>query len=257
MEEPDMSMRSVRVTVNSSAGTSATVLAVPADAVHATALVPALHGLDDALLSEAKADVDRQGREITCLCGCTACCYQMVPVTEQEARFFVELVDNLPTSKRDAVRTRATEIVRVLEAEGLLLALEQVDSLTQSECRTLAIRYFRMKMPCPFLEGKSCSIYDQRPLSCREYLVTSPPERCERFGEDAVERVPLPISLFSHLTRTERASGMPLVLAFHQSGRWSGPDQVFPGPEYLARLLGDGRHPKADGPTGGVADCLS
>jgi Fe-S-cluster containining protein len=33
-------------------------------------------------------------------------------------------------------------------------------------------------MPCPFLEDESCSIHPDRPLVCREYLVTSPAELC-------------------------------------------------------------------------------
>jgi len=251
----DESTKLVRVSVTSSGDTFATVLAVSADPVHAAALVPALHELDDVLISEAKAATKREGKAITCRVGCTACCDQPVPVTEQEAQFYGEFVDILPADTREAVRERAAATVRALESEGLLPALEQADRLGPREARTLATRYFRMQMPCPFLEGGSCSIYEHRPLSCREYLVTSPSERCEHFGEETVERVPLPVSLISHLTRNVRTPWMPLVLALERSDRHPEPGQCLAGPEHLARLLGEESITGSVGPSKGVADC--
>ena len=41
--------------------------------------------------------------------------------------------------------------------------------------RILGREYFQLGIPCPFLEEESCSIYHDRPITCREYLVTSPP----------------------------------------------------------------------------------
>ena len=249
-----MSTKLVRVSVTSSGDTFATVLAVPAGPVDGADLVPALHEIDDVLISEARATTDREGKVITCRAGCTACCDQPVPVTEQEAQFYGEFVDNLPANTRDAVRERAAATVRALEIEGLLPALEQADRLGPRAARTLAIRYFRMQRPCPFLEGASCSIYEHRPLSCREYLVTSPSERCEHFGEETVERAPLPVSLISHLTRNVRTPWLPLVHALERSGRHPEPGQLLAGPEHLAGLLGEESITGSVGPSKGVAD---
>jgi hypothetical protein len=35
------------------------------------------------------------------------------------------------------------------------------------------VRYFLQGVACPFLEAESCGIHPDRPLACREYLVTS------------------------------------------------------------------------------------
>ena len=40
---------------------------------------------------------------------------------------------------------------------------------------SIGMDYFRLGIACPFLEDESCSIHPDRPIACREYLVTSPP----------------------------------------------------------------------------------
>jgi len=239
-------MTSVRVTVNSPSGTVTAFVAVPSSPVEVAEVVPALHELDDSLVAESVAATDRQHRKITCRFGCTACCYQLVPVSEVEARFLNKLVDSLPRDQSDAVRASAAAVVRDLDAEGHLPEMSRFDRLSHSDLTSLATRYFRMHAPCPFLEGETCSIYEQRPLACREYLVTSPSERCEQFGEETVERVPLPISLFSHLTRNGRIRSEPLVLALQRADRPVDLDYLLPGAVHLKRLLEDDQ-PRMEG----------
>ena len=233
-------MSEVRVTVRSSRGTFASILTVPASPVEVAAVVPALRALDDSLIAEAVTAVENEGGRISCRLGCAACCYQLVPVTEMEAQFLTKAVDTLPPDQRHAVRARATEAVRTLEAAGLLAEVGRIDTLSQTDVDSMAIRYFRIQVPCPFLDGTSCLIYEQRPLACREYLVTSARERCDRFGEETVERVPLPFSLFSHLTQNGRPASEPLVLALQRSEQRADREDLLPGVAHLKRLLEDG-----------------
>lgn len=231
------------------------VLTVPAEPVDMAALVPVLHELADTLISEAKVAVDREGLEITCRSACPACCFQPVPVTEPEARFLAELVDSLPKARQESVRSRVVETVSALEIEGLDYAFRQADRLTQPELEMLAARYHAMRMPCPFLRDGMCSIYEQRPLACREYLVTSPAEHCERLGELPVVRVRPSVSLFTHLTRDGRIPWMPLPHALGHTDRALGSDELLPGPEQLARLLSGVKRPREGRSDGAVADC--
>ena len=233
-------MSEVRVTVRSSRGTFASILTVPASPVEVAAVVPALRALDDSLIAEAVTAVENEGGRISCRLGCAACCYQLVPVTEMEAQFLTKAVDTLPPDQRHAVRARATEAVRTLEAAGLLAEVGRIDTLSQTDVDSMAIRYFRIQVPCPVLDGTSCLIYEQRPLACREYLVTSARERCDRFGEETVERVPLPFSLFSHLTQNGRPASEPLVLALQRSEQRADREDLLPGVAHLKRLLEDG-----------------
>jgi hypothetical protein len=43
-------------------------------------------------------------------------------------------------------------------------------------------RLLRLNIACPFLMNKRCSIYAERPLACRNYVVLNDPAECGRIG---------------------------------------------------------------------------
>jgi Fe-S-cluster containining protein len=59
--------------------------------------------------------------------------------------------------------------------------------------------YAGLKIPCPFLSEGVCRIYEQRPLACREYFVTSPPEWCRPGGSNEPNTLPMPFSTLESL----------------------------------------------------------
>ena len=74
--------------------------------------------------------------------------------------------------------------------------------------------YFALGIPCPFLEEESCSIHPDRPLVCREYLVTSPAELCAGPTQEGVTPVPVPkVSLAARGLQDEREEWFPLALS--------------------------------------------
>lgn len=81
------------------------------------------------------------------------------------------------------------------------------------------MRYFQQQIACPFLEHESCTIYAERPLVCREYHVTSPPEHCARLYEIEVAPVETPIRMgdvmvqVGHEIAGASLEAIPLVLA--------------------------------------------
>jgi Fe-S-cluster containining protein len=52
-----------------------------------------------------------------------------------------------------------------------------------------------MARPCAFLENGECSIYPDRPLICREYVVTTPAEHCSHLSVNDINRVEPPVAL--------------------------------------------------------------
>src|SRR5436305_2819221 len=66
------------------------------------------------------------------------------------------------------------------------------ERVTGADAMANSARYFNLGIDCPFLEDESCSIHPDRPLSCREYLVTSPAEHCTAPTRDTIRRVPTP-----------------------------------------------------------------
>ncbi len=218
-------------------------LTVPTVPVRPTAVLPVLHGLWTAIENGLVEDVERQGQRISCRAGCGACCRQLVPISRLEARRLAELVAELPEPRRSVVRHRFSEALQRLDESGLLEELRHPERVGSDDRAPLGMAYFRLGIPCPFLEDESCSIHADRPLACREYLVTSPAQNCANPTKDNIEGVPMPVRLSGALARfaesTTDGSGtwVPLVRAME----WveSHPDQSpeRPGPEWVDLLF--------------------
>jgi Fe-S-cluster containining protein len=152
-------------------------------------LLPALRALDDAAVDIAAR---RHGRPVTCAKGCSACCrIQLVPVTPAEAYALLRMIESLPEPRRTQIRSRFSERVAKLEAAELADFFRETDAVSKAErMRENMPRYLELGLACPFLEADACSIYQERPYACREYLVSSPKELCARPLTEPVQVVP-------------------------------------------------------------------
>jgi Fe-S-cluster containining protein len=214
---------------------------VPSAVVGGDTLLPILYTLSGALEAQALKKIESEGKHVSCRQGCGACCRQLVPISEIEARRLADVVGELPEPRRAAVRGRFASTVVALEEAGLLDILRHPERITDAERVPLGLAYFRLGLPCPFLESESCSIHPDRPLACREYLVTSPATNCASPSKDNIEQVDLPVQLSKILPRLDdpTASKSPwvaLVLALEVAE--AGPDRSArrSGPEWM-RLL--------------------
>lgn len=211
--------------------TAKIVLGLPAGKIELEVAVPTGEGRPDQLLPLARAlteqivditvtQVEQEGRKVSCCAGCGACCRQLVPIGEAEARRVRDLVASLPEPRQSQVRARFAEAVAKLEEAGLLEVLHERFEWDNARRREVGLAYFRAGLACPFLEEESCSIHPERPIACREYLVTSPPEFCAGPALDRVEGVKLPTSVWSALARLDPVPAgqhsirwVPLILA--------------------------------------------
>jgi Fe-S-cluster containining protein len=180
-------------------------------------LVPSLYPVADAVVGAAVRAAGKAGGEVSCRAGCGACCRQPVPIAEVEAAHLARVVAALPPARRRAVEARFRDAVDRLDRAGLTDRLRQLRELRDPEARqSLAVEYFRLGVACPFLEDESCSIHPNRPLACREYLVTSPAERCAEPSPEAIEMVDVPvkpsIALFRFRRGVARDGARSLVL---------------------------------------------
>jgi Fe-S-cluster containining protein len=218
-------------------------LTVPAAPVRPDVVLPVLHVLWNTIEEGLVEEVERQGRRISCGPGCGACCRQLVPITRIEARRLAELIEELPEPRRSTVRERFAEAVRRLDEAGLLENLRQPLNRSAEERERLGLAYFRLGIPCPFLEQESCSIHADRPLACREYLVTSPPEHCANPTRDKIDGVSMPFRLSGALARFTAATGsgssisVPLVLATDWAEAHPDPSPARPGPDWVSLLF--------------------
>ncbi|HEY2414744.1 MAG TPA: YkgJ family cysteine cluster protein [Pirellulaceae bacterium] len=190
-------------------------------------VLPVARQLSEQLTAIGIETAARDGRQVSCRAGCGACCRQLVAISLPEAMALADVVAAMPPERQVVVRRRFAEALDRLEANGLLEPkqpdrdryLTQPTAAGRSVAAPLAQRYFRQGIACPFLEEESCSIYADRPLVCREYLVTSPAEDCDRLFETPVERVELPVRVGNVMVQLAHRVGgapcetIPLVLA--------------------------------------------
>ena len=166
-------------------------ITVPDGPARPADLVPLLRPLVDAV---ARAAVKREahgGRRVSCHEGCAACCRLLVVVSTTEARALVNAIESLPQPRRARLRECFDSVRRRLDETGLLDKVSAIASLDPGSRSDLARQYLDQRIDCPFLENERCSIYEQRPLICREHMVTSAAEWCTNADTSRIRRVPL------------------------------------------------------------------
>jgi Fe-S-cluster containining protein len=207
-------------------------------------LLPALHAIDDAVVDSAVHEVERQGHTISCRKGCGACCRQVVPISEAEAHQLREVIERLPPPRQATIRTRFAAARERFERAGLLDRLRRPGQMNDEQRQKLALDYFREWVACPFLEDESCSIWPDRPLECREYLVTTPAEHCSRPLEESVVSVGLPgrvsVALGELGTSTSERGvwWLPLILALEWTDAHPLEPKSRPTQQLLREVLG-------------------
>jgi Fe-S-cluster containining protein len=230
---------------------SRVTVAVPARPMWGAELLPIIQQFDDAVVALGETESRREGVQVSCRPGCAACCRQLIPVGQLEAPRLAQLVAELPPERRLIIDERFAAARERVIAAGLLTRLEQADQHTDSADRVaLGVDYFALRIDCPFLEDERCSIYADRPVACREYVVTSPPEQCWSPTLDAIEAVPISVHVSATLYRfngsesSQPAKWRPLILALDPSADDANSDKAsesdpppVPGPELFRRFL--------------------
>ncbi|MBK9163951.1 MAG: YkgJ family cysteine cluster protein [Acidobacteria bacterium] len=183
-------------------------MTVPANRVKPHRMLPIFQQMSNTFVDMGVSEAENAGKSISCKAGCGACCRQPVPVSEIEVYHIAEVVEALPEPRRSEVKQRfrdamehfrsikwfdrVQDIREVVEENGKEEAMKQLSELTTE--------YFREGVACPFLFEESCSIHKDRPVACREYLVTSPAENCSTPTAEGIDLVPLGISPSKTLT---------------------------------------------------------
>lgn len=108
------------------------------------------------------AEYRQRSGSIHCDKGCSDCCSLVVNTTFPEAAL---VSDALTEEQSSVLRTRADKLKKIADCSGSL--------------KEWLAEYRKQAGPCPFLDTSgACSIYQQRPLSCRSLLSTKEPSWC-------------------------------------------------------------------------------
>jgi Fe-S-cluster containining protein len=201
-------------------------ITVPDAAIPAAEVVPALQGLVNAVVEAAE-----MGKAISCRKGCGACCRQLVPVSRTEGERLLQVVQAMPVEQQEVVKARFAAAEATIERGDLRERRGRSN-------RELSTAYFALGVPCPFLEDESCSIHPERPLVCREYLVTSPAELCAGPDQEGVTPVAVPkVSMAARRLQDEKDDWFPLALLMAWARTRPRKVERRTGPEWVQRFL--------------------
>jgi Fe-S-cluster containining protein len=191
-------------------------LAVPREPASLEVWLPFLQAIASQIAAKARAASDASGRPVSCSNGCGGCCRQPVSISLIEARALANLVAQMPEPRRQEVRRRFAEGQARLAQSGVLAGDHSAPApefpLATTASQRLIAAWFALQIVCPFLEDESCSIYEDRPLICREHMVTTPASACSRPFREAVDWIELRVRIADALVRaTAKLAGLPAV----------------------------------------------
>lgn len=216
-------------------------MTVPAEPVRARRMLPIYRKMSETFVGIGVAAAKTENKTVSCRAGCGACCRQAVPLSEIEAHEIARLVEDMPEPQQTKIRERFRKARARLAEINWLERLEAAAYQTEAEREQVILEYFRQEIACPFLENESCSIHKNRPIACREYLVTSPAENCSNPTRETIEKIAYPVHISSAVRGIGRAGNPPEVLNFIPlvfSLEWTkkNPESIErkPGQEWMA-----------------------
>ncbi len=223
------------------AGTKVEVsVTVPTVPVKAKQMLPIFQQLANTIVDVGEQKSIESGNKISCGIGCGACCRQLVPISVSEAYHLKDLIEAMPEPRRSSVQQRFAAAIETTKAAGMHERLEEAKDLTPDQRIELALEFFYLGIPCPFLEDESCSIHPDRPVVCREYLVTSDPKYCADPLAKKVEGVTIPAAMSKILYEIGgqgETLWMPLFWALDWAEKHEDETQARTGQEWMSEIF--------------------
>jgi Fe-S-cluster containining protein len=165
---------------------------IPRQPIGLSDCVPFMQTLSDELIGLAVRKSANQGAVVSCGPGCGVCCCQLIPLSAPEVFFIVKRLLAMPLAERGPILLRFETIENHIKGTGLLGRLQSLrETNEKSDNRAIAVEYFGLEEPCPFLVSQSCSIHAWRPVVCREFNALSDPSLCRDPFVNTVRTVPL------------------------------------------------------------------
>lgn len=180
------------------------VIGVTNEPVRLADIVPLARNLCDRVTEIAVASAIRDGAEIPCTKGCSACCSYLTPLSVPQAYRLGEEIAAMPAPERmrvlEGCMTVSRYILRLPPEASPSYRIAEYWRSGGTELRTDSGWDWDMGLACPFLRNDVCTIYETRPVVCREYFVTG------RIGECAAgrawgDRLELPVRMSKVLRR--------------------------------------------------------
>jgi Fe-S-cluster containining protein len=210
-------------------------------------LVPLARTLAGRIIDDAINHACDSGENVPCGKGCAACCSYLVPLSAPEALCMGrELGPLSETADRTTARALTDAAGKIIAGwpESPFAQSDSDDSTETGDIEAVGRWYASLELPCAFLSEGACTIYDKRPLACREHAVLGTSADCQGFSPDTGTRLELPVKILdalgqvaADLEQTEvQAVMMPLVPFWYEENA-RRTLQTWPGPELVSKFL--------------------
>ena len=147
-------------------------------------IVPIARTLCDIITGVVVARARSKGNHIPCGVGCSACCNRyLVPLSVPEALRFREEIHAAPAYRREYIWKSCLHSARLIlkrkPPKSLMPRTEEVSAVKSVDLNLVSNWYSDLKLACPFLRNHVCTIYEQRPLACREHFIMGSARGCK------------------------------------------------------------------------------
>jgi Fe-S-cluster containining protein len=134
-------------------------------------------------------------------------------LAEPEVYQIAKLLEDMPEPRQREIKKKFADACEHLEKIDWFNRMENIfiesKPSKKEEIRKLALEYLAEKIACPFLENESCLIHQDRPLSCREFLVTSPAENCQNPTAENIKHVDLKFKVSDIVRELWKSENLP------------------------------------------------
>ena len=182
-------------------------ISVPKKRTSSQCVIKFSRELTNTIVDIAEHIAINEGKSVSCKKGCGACCSQLVPISPTEARYLARYISGLSNDKKSKLVAKFDHIETKLKSAGFWDTLIAPEKFDNSQIKSIGLDYFDLNLPCPFLEDNACSIHLERPLTCREFLATTPASNCSSPRTLPVETVDVPVKASKALGNIEHKEG--------------------------------------------------
>jgi Fe-S-cluster containining protein len=160
-------------------------------------LVPLARLLSTKIISITRQHITNNGDIIACRPCCSQCCRHLVPLAIPEVMAMAQSERAFP---EESCLLTARSILE-LTPKHFIEEFTKTESKICAKLKDISDWYSQINLPCPFLLNRLCTIYEQRPIACREHLVTGSASKCKANSTNQAQPVQIPISILEALAQ--------------------------------------------------------
>ncbi|HBG26574.1 MAG: hypothetical protein A2Y10_16260 [Planctomycetes bacterium GWF2_41_51] len=192
-------------------------------------IVPIARKISSKMANAILQGIKEKGINVPCRKGCCSCCSSLIPMSVPEVfRMREEFMAKSNKTSNRLLRRCIKSAVRILEKTEYSEYLKDFAKLGKRSVGQVNKWYGELKQVCPLLSGGLCMLYEQRPIACREHIVTGSSDSCKQDHLCRPNVVPIKVSvlealgeLASELEGTEvEAIMLPFSQAWVQDNLW-------------------------------------